>query len=437
MLLKLHACLFSLPMLVTNAERSQALSSSGRKNREATLEKQAFAKTKQVDVKAGLQEHDGFGSCKQHGGGCFFDSSCCDDMECLGVIDWKCGNTPGHEHDECNIMYPCDPDLLCFEGFCTDYADILRHGKDEGTCKEGSSPGQLKVMTFNAYLLSCIPGMTLIGFSCEESDSQAERVDRIIEWVKTRDEDVIVFQEFYNLQDELIEGLVAAGFCHYAATPFKGDGDGLATFSKHPIGELDFWDFYDFTGANSERPAGIDVLFADRGIMYAEILKDGRSHHIYNTHTLSNSQREQHLGRMAQYLAVREAAEGKSASDLVLFAGDMNENKYQKDVGDQYYRNMLAELDATDPRMEGDQKYTYDNVANPFTAIYYPIEEGLEQQLLDYVLISRAHLQPLDSSCEILKPSWPEDCDSAGCQLSDHFPVTCVYSYGVTSAVME
>jgi hypothetical protein len=142
-------------------------------------------------------------------------------------------------------MYPCDSDLVCFEGKYTDYADILDRGDNEGTCEKGSPPGQLTVMTYNTFLLSCATGLGPgMDIPCQHTDTQTERIGRMMEWVQTRDEDVIVFQELFNRKEQITKGMVAAGFCHYVVTPFGDDGDGTATFSKHPIGELDFWDYY-------------------------------------------------------------------------------------------------------------------------------------------------------------------------------------------------
>ena len=135
---------------------------------------------------------------------------------------------------------------------------------------------------------------------------------------------------------------------------------------------------------------------------------------------------------------MRELAAGNSANDLVLFAGDLNENKYNEHVGDKYYRNMLAELDATEPRTEGDQKFASKKVENLLPAIFFPPEEEVYQELLDYVLVSSAHFQPSDSFCKILKPQWPKNCDgSVDCQVSDHFPVSCTYLFEETNIATE
>ena len=145
---------------------------------------------------------------------------------------------------------------------------------------------------------------------------------------------------------------------------------------------------------------------------------------------------------MPQYLMMREVARGVSADELVLFGGDMNEDMFTYDYngpegtqnGDEYYQEMLRELDATDPNVTSVQKYSYDNVENALTGHVYPVaEEGECRQRLDYVMFSNAHLKPLTSFCEILTPKWPEDCDGSGedveCELSDHFPVTCTYKF--------
>jgi len=425
MILKLKTLFLSLSMLGVNAKHSQVMTASGRDRREARRVERSLPK-----IQAG--EHGQEGSCREHGTFCWDDSQCCDEMECLGIGGWACGYTPGREDEFCNLLYPCDSDLLCYEGSCTDYADILDYGESEGTCAEGSPSGELKIMTYNTFLIQCLTGFGGgWDIACQDYDAQSERIARMMQWVQTRDEDVIVFQELWTHRHQVTQGMIAAGFCHYVVTPFGADGDGTAIFSKHPIGEIDFWDFYDTAGANSLGPPSREDLFLfDRGIIYAEILKDGLHHHVYNTHTLSDSNGDMHLRRLSEYMLMKEVASGKSASDSVFFAGDMNENKYNEHVGDEYYEAMLQELDAFEPVMVGANDFTYDNVNNPLPAIYYPPEEKIYQELLDYVLYSKQHLEPSQSQCEILNPVWPPECgNDVECQVSDHYPVTCTYSF--------
>jgi hypothetical protein len=242
-------------------------------------------------------------------------------MECLGIGGWACGYTPGCEDEFCNLLYPCDSDLLCYKGSCTDYADILDYGESEGTCTEGSPSGELKIMTYNTFLIQCLTSFEGGWYiACQDYDAQSERIARMMQWVQTRDEDVIVFQELWTHRHQVTQGMIAAGFCHYVVTPFGADGDGTAIFSKHPIGEIDFWDFYDTAGANSLAPPGLEDRFLwDRGIIYAEILKDGLHHHVYNMHTLSDTNGDMHPRRLSEYMLIKEVASGKSASDSVFF----------------------------------------------------------------------------------------------------------------------
>lgn len=303
-------------------------------------------------------------------------------------------------------------------------------------------------MTYNTFMLDAlvIGGTTSNPFSGEEEawgwvpaqdhDEREVRVARMMEWVKTRDEDVIAFQELFTFREEITAGMVAAGFCHYAVTPYGRTGDGTAIFSKFPIDEVDFWDFYDVGGRNSmmHPDAGwavAEMVATDRGVMLAKIAKDGNKHNILNTHTMSDSGGDMHDHRLGNFLFMREIADALPSNESVFYVGDMNEDKYtfnfDTQVGDDYYQAMLSELQASDPEVTGDNQYSYDTTTNPLPALYHEREWQL---LLDYVLVSNNHLQPSSSSCEITHPVWPEDCENElDCQVSDHYPVTCTFSF--------
>lgn len=160
-----------------------------------------------------------------------------------------------------------------------------------------------------------------------------------MQWMKERDEDVVVVQELFNLRDKVIDGMAAAGFCHYVSTPFDGDGSGLAIFSKHRINAFDFIDWFDWTGTGSTTLPDFEAL-ADKGVMYARIKKDGQNYHIFNTHTQSSSWLDYHYVRKLQYEKIREFAKrvtGFAPGELILYAGDFNEDKNKT----QYYEEML------------------------------------------------------------------------------------------------
>lgn len=114
-----------------------------------------------------------------------------------------------------------------------------------GTCRTNDandSPYILQIMTFNAFLIDCIPGA-----KCQESTQRAERVKEIGKYFASRDEDVVLFQEVWTYHEELRDGMTNAGFCHYVMSE-RSNGSGLAIFSKHPIIEEDFVDWFDAFG---------------------------------------------------------------------------------------------------------------------------------------------------------------------------------------------
>ena len=69
---------------------------------------------------------------------------------------------------------------------------------------------------------------------CQNEDEREIRVEEIVNWFTTRDEDVILLQEVWSFHDELRNGVSDAGYCHYIMTE-ETIGSGLANFSKHPI----------------------------------------------------------------------------------------------------------------------------------------------------------------------------------------------------------
>ena len=112
-----------------------------------------------------------------------------------------------------------------------------------GTCRETTTDATtIKVMTLNTFLINCLPGVT-----CQEEVPREARVRDITTWFEDRDEDVVLFQEVWSYHDVLRDGMAEAGFCHYVMTE-RSSGSGLAIFSKHPIENADFSDWFDAFG---------------------------------------------------------------------------------------------------------------------------------------------------------------------------------------------
>lgn len=176
----------------------------------------------------------------------------------------------------------------------------------------------------------------------------------------------------------------------------------------------------DFTINNPE-------AYSDKGVMYAKINNGGIISHIFNTHTQSDSMGDGHDMRMEQYEVIKHfAAKFKIPKhQVILFGGDMNEDKFAHGKKAAYYSEMVEQLSAEDIPVVGHQKFSFDTKKNPFVKSWYPNKDYEER--LDYIMVSRsgAKVAPADASCVILHPTMPEDCTKAECEMSDHLPVTC------------
>lgn len=360
--------------------------------------------------------------------GCYRDANCCDEMECLGInpFNWACGHSIGVAGQACDLAFACDERLVCHEGFCAEYADLLDQGT-EGTCREGSPPGELKVQTHNLFLVNCPLGWTSGPVPCQDHDTKRSRiVPDLFSWYEQSDADVVMFQEVWDLRAELIEGMTGAGYCHYISNIYERNGSGLQIFSKYPLEDADFFDYFDLFGPNSDTFLHPEAT-TDRGVMYAKVTKDGRNYHVANTHTVSTSLGEQQEAREKQYEEIKLFIQEKDipVDELVVYGGDMNENKFDHEKYWQY-EVMLEKTEAFEPEHpEGSQQFSYDTLMNPIPASFQ--EEDFEE-LLDYVLVSNNHGQPEESSCEVLVAQYPEDCGGGmECMLSDHFPVLCSF----------
>jgi len=297
---------------------------------------------------------------------------------------------------------------------------------ETGQCEQDNlvpTPGQLKVMVFNMWLITCVLGTDMAP--CQSTSEREIRVDEIAKWMKTRDEDVILVQELFSFHDQIRDGMIEASYCHYVATTNGNLGSGLAIYSKYPIEEHEFREWASWTTSGEN-------FLDSKGVLYAKIRKGGEHVHFSNLHTTSTTYSGSQSDREEQFRLTRRMIDGKhiNTNELVLVGGDMNTNKYAYGNGEEIYRGMLQLLHA-DVFDTGGNRYTYDTEANALTASKY--DEGVtHQELLDYILYDQYSVNPFDeSSCEIIIPIAPGFPDSTGPEsmLSDHLPVTCNILY--------
>jgi exonuclease III len=398
----------------------------------------------------GVRAHDGatlfrgkaereLEECTAHLKGCspakWWTANCCEGFSCTGYVSGECYHDPRLEGEPCGFGYEgCDFDLTCHDGECVGLEKFFDHGT-LGTCREGSPEGTVKIMTYNIFLINCIIGGHILA--CQKEIPKAARVTKITDWFANRDEDVVIFQEVFSFDQEIKRGMAAAGFCHYVTTSKGQTGSGLAIYSKFPIDYIDFVDWFDVFGVGESTYATNAEAYADKGVLYARILKQDRLIHVFDTHTQSNSRGDEHKVRMTQFEMMRNfiVKQNIPEDQLILLGGDFNEDKYYPNPEDlsppfegRYYKEMLHELDASAFPIQGSNIHTQSTEQNPFLAeMWVGTEYESFKELLDYVLAFKQGMTPADtSSCEILIPMDPQDG-----MLSDHFPMTCTIHHAV------
>mmetsp|Transcript_36306 Transcript_36306/g.76509 ORF Transcript_36306/g.76509 Transcript_36306/m.76509 type:complete len:472 (-) Transcript_36306:383-1798(-) len=368
--------------------------------------------------------------------------------------------------------------LLIMYGVRLGTGDESHSAATLGTCGDGSSISSqgtssttsLKVMTFNTFLIQCAPGAI-----CQTEEHREQRIRKVTEWFASRDEDVVLFQEVWSYHDVLRDGMSDAGYCHHVMT-MGNAGSGLAVFSKHPIADSDFTDWYDAFGIGDGMAPDVldyEVYVADKGVLYVQItVVDGEVEkpvHLFNLHTTSDSLGDLHDTRVKQFTKTREFIVSKSipSDEPVLIGGDFNEDRdcrvrrcegVGKCEDQAYYDEMLETLSVSAVDTVGNNTFTYDTEANPLLKSLY---EGKDcdyyQYVLDYIFYSEDHLVASlnKSNCEILNENTSERSATLsetnvttseestvsetktlleGVNLSDHLPVTCTFVFDTAAS---
>lgn len=220
--------------------------------------------------------------------------------------------------------------------------------------------------------------------------------------------DAIVFQELFD--DEARRVLLSGIAEEYPYstkvlgredTLIRQDG-GVVIVSRWPIEQEQEMTF----GAICK----MQDCLADKGVVYAEIAKGSRSYHLFGIHAQSDFRGNSAKVREDQFQLFHSfvTAQMISRQDPIILAGDFN---VDCNVGSEFQR-MLVLLDAQAiDSCSG--LVTWDGTNNMLV-------DGESHQFLDYVLISKKHLQPLMSRFDVL-PLRSELY--AKRDLSDHYAV--------------
>ena len=262
-----------------------------------------------------------------------------------------------------------------------------------------AAANSLKVLTYNIYALPLVA-----------SDISA-RLQELPAHLKGYD--AIMLQEAFSSDSPAMMRALASEYPYQTTIlrkPLSGVNvynGGVAIVSRYPIGRTEQFVYPDCTGTD---------CFADKGFVYAEIIKQGKAYQVLATHAASFDTDAARQMRQAQFRLMRQFVEQKAfaRTDTVLYGGDFNVNKL-KFPDD--YAAMQQNLNAAVPMSTGYTASTFDPRVNYYAAKYDTVE------YLDYVVVSKAHRQPSFSKNDVRVPRTTADALWKRWDLSDHFPV--------------
>lgn len=291
---------------------------------------------------------------------------------------------------------------------------------------EAASADSFSVLNYNAMLMS------KAAFPNHRQDKRAELIPSAI---KRRGEwDVIVFNEAFenDARAKLVSGARANGYPFITAVPDAAnaaDDGGVFIASRHPIMATDTLVYGACDGVFGD-------CLANKGAVYAKVLKNGKFHHVFGTHLQAENNKgavEARLIQMTELFAfvVSKAATASLQGEPVIIAGDMNIDPV---INKSEYKNMLGILAVEEPKL-GSIGPSFDPVNNELAHYRY---EGERAATLDYVMPSKFGAKPKSTRLSIVKPMVSKlkvvipRHFGKGTQtkdLSDHYGVSAVFNF--------
>ncbi|MFE9439984.1 jacalin-like lectin [Streptomyces sp. NPDC006602] len=231
--------------------------------------------------------------------------------------------------------------------------------------------------------------------------------------------DIVNVQEDFNYHAALY-----AGDKHPYRTATSGGvpfGDGLNTLSDHAFEDFERVKWNDCTGTNCLTPKGFTLARVR--------LAEGVFVDLYNVHTNADDTDEAHAARRANVEQLSDFIQANSAGNAVIVMGDTN-TRYTR-TGDNI-RTLAAENGLTDPWVKLVKGGTApaqgaDALVCPTTA------PSNDCEVVDKVLYRGSKLLTLDATR--YNNEWASFLDSAGANLSDHFPHTVDFAYTLNSSL--
>ncbi|MEU2871349.1 sphingomyelin phosphodiesterase [Streptomyces olivoreticuli] len=290
----------------------------------------------------------------------------------------------------------------------------------------GDSVPELKVLTYNAFLMSK---------NLYPNWGQDHRAQAIPAAGFFRGNDIVVLEEaFDNSSSDALkanaageypyqtpvvgrskDGWDATGGNYSSTTPEDG---GVTVLSKWPIVHKEQVIYQDACGSD---------WYSNKGFTYVVLNVSGTKVHLVGTHTQSTDSGckagEAVANRAKQFRQIGAFLDAKKipASEQVMLAGDLNVDSRSPE-----YRSMLTDAGLAPATVRDGHPYSFDTKENSIASYRYP-DDARED--LDYVLHRNGHVHPAGWRNTVVKEqSAPWTVSSWGkkytyTNLSDHYPL--------------
>ncbi|MGK7897486.1 MAG: sphingomyelin phosphodiesterase [Xenococcus sp. (in: cyanobacteria)] len=248
---------------------------------------------------------------------------------------------------------------------------------------------QFGILNYNAMLLDNK------AFPNHRQDFRAGEIPQAIlgsgQW------DVIIINEAFlnSARHKLQQGLQNIGYRYGTQVvdqPGNLDDGGVFIQSRLPIKKSEVLVFDDCSGSD---------CLSNKGAMYVQVEKNGRTFHIFGTHLQSSRGkteakiRAKQIRQLQGFIA-RKVGNAKAKGDVVLIGGDLN---FDPRFDTSEYRNALSALNAT---VSGQfpSGYTFDPKNNSIAKYRY---KGEKREWLDYIFVAQNGSVPSNVKYDVMK----------------------------------
>lgn len=262
----------------------------------------------------------------------------------------------------------------------------------------------LKILTYNVYSLPTTLSNNNITGRLKDIPNQIKGYD------------VVMFQEVFSSHREPLLNTLSSEYPYQTYIPkrsksslFNFYDSGVIILSRYPIEKMADQIYSDCTGKD---------CFAEKGLVYAKILKGKKAYHVFNTHTAAYETDKAREIRFKQIHELKAFIDKQKipSNEAVLIGGDLNINKLIHLNTD--YKKLLEILNVSAPISTGYHSATYAPSVNKWAK-----DGGDDPEYLDFVFWSNAHRQPTQSVNDVRVLRSTSESMFNTWDLSDHFPV--------------